>query len=82
MSRPTTWRENREDGPVIHLDGNSQDYTLCGYAFEGACDGIDEEGLTEVKRGKVSCPTCVRIWAYCRTIAPKYIGQVNDHQDD
>lgn len=73
MTRPTTLRENTADGPVIHLDGNSQDYTLCGYAYEGACDGRDI-AMTITKRGKINCPTCVRIWKYCRTIAPRYIG--------
>ena len=58
------WRE----GDVVHADsGDGHDFTLCGYALEGACDGYDSE-CVEIYRGKIDCPKCLHIISYSKSI--------------
>lgn len=67
--------ERTPQGPLLHLYGYSgDDRTLCGLAFEGECArGVQSEPSTLLASGRVTCPDCIRIVRYCRTIPAKYL---------
>lgn len=67
--------ERTKQGPILHLYGHSgDDRTLCGLALEGECaDGEKAEPNTLLSAGRVTCPDCIRIVRYCRTIPKKYL---------
>lgn len=74
------WKEQTPDGPIIHSGAaDGVDYTLCGYALEGECaeEGGDEE-THHVNRGRISCPDCLRVIRFCKTIPAKMLARGDD----
>jgi hypothetical protein len=59
----THWKE---DASTVHCEGVSQDYMLCGVAPEGANGG----DYMEPTMAGITCPSCIRIIEFCRTIRP------------
>lgn len=78
--KPTRWLEVKDDGErIIHADGAEQDYTLCGYAYEGEAHGEVGDGeLIEVSRGKINCPTCVATIRYAKSIPARFVAEGSD----
>lgn len=60
------------DPTLIHLDHPVLDYTLCG-------DGHSEE-FQEVKRGKINCPSCIRIIQYCKRVKAEDMSSTSTKQ--
>jgi hypothetical protein len=69
---PTRWRE----GDTIHADGSDgAEYTLCGFAYEGACmDDEHDTECVEVTRGKINCAKCLAIVRYAKSIPARYLA--------
>lgn len=71
-------RERTADGWVIHADSNNgNDYTLCGYAYEGACMGEGDTGVQEVSRGKINCADCLRIIWHAKDIPNRVLSPLD-----
>lgn len=54
------------ENAYVHIDGERNDYTLCGLDIMGdptLC--IDE---AEITNRKVDCPTCIAIIQFCKKI--------------
>lgn len=58
------WREGH--GFLIHCEGVSHDYMLCGAAPEGA-DGDGK--MFETFEG-ITCDQCIRLIEFCRSVRP------------
>lgn len=68
------------DGGRYHIHADSPlgaGYTLCGYAYEGTCDGKDF-AVIEVLRGKINYGTCRKIILHCKEIPMRKVRNDRD----
>lgn len=55
-----------DDPNVLHLDGATQDFTLCGLTLDGDTKTAGNFVLVTAKQ--VTCPACVAIIKHCRGV--------------
>lgn len=81
MSDMRRWLEVEPSGArVIHADeAGGADYTLCGYAPEGACMGDDDDvACRAIYRGKINCHRCLAIIRYAKSIPARLLATKED----